>query len=281
MRLIITFLMAWCLSWGAYAATAPDSKQITQELEQAKAAKPAQPEVVEALQSALNALEERKGSLERIKQYQQVIDNYPKLSATLRAQLNNMRDEPRSVSPGMSTDALNQEILQVSSQLLDKSRQAQQEQERAREIADSLNHARRQLNEIERRLGTLTGNTPLNQAQNFALQSDSARLKALVFALQSDSARLKALVDELELAQLSANNRQELARLRSELAEKESQQLDAYLQALRNQLNSQRQLEAERALESTELLAENSADLPKDIVASSRNSKLTANYRRH
>ena len=260
MRLIITFLMAWCLSWGAYAATAPDSKQITQELEQAKAAKPAQPEVVEALQSALNALEERKGSLERIKQYQQVIDNYPKLSATLRAQLNNMRDEPRSVSPGMSTDALNQEILQVSSQLLDKSRQAQQEQERAREIADSLNQlpqqqtdARRQLNEIERRLGTLTGNTPLNQAQNFALQSDSARLKALV--------------DELELAQLSANNRQELARLRSELAEKESQQLDAYLQALRNQLNSQRQLEAERALESTELLAENSADLPKDIVA--------------
>ena len=64
MRLIITFLMAWCLSWGAYAATAPDSKQITQELEQAKAAKPAQPEVVEALQSALNALEERKGSLD-------------------------------------------------------------------------------------------------------------------------------------------------------------------------------------------------------------------------
>ncbi len=165
MRLIITFLMARCLSWGV-RRDGPDSKQITRELEQAKAAKPAQPEVVEALQSALNALEERKGSLERIKQYQEVIDNYPKISATLRAQLNNMRDEPRSVSPGMSNDALNQEILQISSQLLDKSRQAQQEQERAREIADSLNQlpqqqtdARRQLNEIERRTGTLTGNT--------------------------------------------------------------------------------------------------------------------------
>ncbi len=119
MRLIITFLMARCLSWGV-RRDGPDSKQITRELEQAKAAKPAQPEVVEALQSALNALEERKGSLERIKQYQEVIDNYPKLSATLRAQLNNMRDEPRSVSPGMSNDALNQEILQISSQLLDK-----------------------------------------------------------------------------------------------------------------------------------------------------------------
>ncbi|TAT61211.1 hypothetical protein EGM92_22775, partial [Enterobacter cloacae] len=45
-RPIIVLLMAWCLSMGAYAATAPDAKQITQELEQAKAAKPAQPETV-------------------------------------------------------------------------------------------------------------------------------------------------------------------------------------------------------------------------------------------
>lgn len=155
--------------------------------------------------------------------------------------------------------------------MLDKSRQAQQEQERAREIADSLNQlpqqqtdARRQLNEIERRLGTLTGNTPLNQAQNFALQSDSARLKALV--------------DELELAQLSANNRQELARLRSELAEKESQQLDAYLQALRNQLNSQRQLEAGGRWKVPNYWQKT---VPICRKISSRNSKLTANYRRH
>lgn len=120
MRPIIVLLMAWCLSMGAYAATAPDAKQITQELEQAKAAKPAQPETVESLQSALNALEERKGSLERAQQYQQVIDNFPKLSQTLRAQLANLRDEPREVPEGMTTDALNQEILQVSSQLLER-----------------------------------------------------------------------------------------------------------------------------------------------------------------
>ncbi len=54
--------------------------------------------------------------------------------------------------------------------------------------------------------------------------------------------------------------------MRSELAQKQSQQLDAYLQALRNQLNSQRQREAEQALESTELLAENSDNLPVGIV---------------
>ena len=259
MRLIITLLMAWCLSQGTYAAPAPNARQIAQELERAKAPRPAQPETVEALQNALTALEEQKSSLERTAQYQQVIDNFPKLSQTLRSQLNNLRDEPRQAPEGMSSDALNQEILQVSSQLLEKSRLAQQEQDRAREIADSVNQlpqqqtdARRQLNDVERRLGTSTGNSPLAQAQ--------------ALSLQADSSKLKALVDELELAQLSANNRQELARMRSELAQKQSEQLDAYLQALRNQLNSQRQREAERALESTELLAENSENLPVGIV---------------
>ena len=261
MRLIIAFLMAWCLSTGAYAATAPDAKQITQELEQAKAAKssPDQAETIEVLQAALNALEERNGSLERAKQYQLVIDNFAKTSQTLRTQLSNLRDDPKPVPAGLSTDALNQEILQVSSQLLDKTRLAQQEQERAREISDSLSQlpqqqtdARRQLNDVERRAGTQSGNTPLSQAQ--------------ALGVQAESARLKALVDELELAQLSANNRQELARMRAELAQKQGAQLDAYLQALRNQLNSQRQREAEQALESTELLAENSANLPKGIV---------------
>ncbi|WP_279051405.1 miniconductance mechanosensitive channel MscM [Cedecea davisae] len=269
MRLIITILMAWCLSLGAYAATAPDAKQISQELEQAKAAKntPNQAEIVEALQSALNALDERRGSLERAEQYQQVIDNFPKLSQNLRKQLTNLRDEPDEVQPGMSSDALNQEILQVSSQLLDKSRLAQQEQERTRDISDSLSQlpqqqteARRQLNDIERRAGTQPGGgSPLSQAQHFFQQAESARLKALV--------------DELELAQLSANNRQELSRMRAELAQKQSTQLDAYLQALRNQLNSQRQREAEQALESTELLAETSANLPPEIVEQFKNNR--------
>ncbi len=207
MRLILYVLLAWSLSFWANAATAPDEKQIAQELEQAKAAKnqPDQAQVVEALQAAQNALEERKASLERAKQYQEVIDNFPKLSQSLRQQLNNLRDEPRRVPTGLTTDALNQEILQVSSQLLEKSREAQQEQDRAREIADSLSQlpqqqtdARRQLNEMERRAGAPTGSNALGAAQ--------------LLSQQAESSQLKARVDELELAQLSASNRQELAR---------------------------------------------------------------------
>jgi len=262
-RSIIVFLMALCLSMGAaHAAVVPDSKQVSQDLEQAKAANntPNQAEIVEALQSAQNALEERKGSLERAQQYQQAIDNYPKLSQTLRKQISAIGDESQKAPGNLSTDALNQEILQVSSQLLDKSRLAQQEQERVRDITDSLGQLpqqltdiRRQLNDVERRVGT--------QAS-----SGSALIQAQHTSLLAEAARLKAQADELELAQLSANNRQELARMRAELATKQSTLLDGYLQSLRNQLNTQRQREAEQALESTEQLAEASENLPPAIT---------------
>lgn len=158
----------------------------------------------------------------------------------------------------MSTEALNQEILQVSSQLLDKTREAQQEQERVRRSptrSASFPNSK-----------TTPAASLMRLSDDSGAAGGSAALSQQSLSMQAESAKLKALVDELELAQLSANNRQELARLRSELAEKQSQQLDAYLQALRNQLNSLRQREAERALESTELLAENSAGLPEGIV---------------
>lgn len=266
MRLILMFLTALCLSLGAHAAAVPDAKQIAQELQQAKDAKdqPGQAETVSALEGALKALDERQSSLERASQYQKVIDDFQQLSQSLRQQLSSLSDSPRQYTGAQTTDALNQEILQISSQLLDKSHQAQQEQERNRDITDSLSQlpqqqtdTRRQLSELERRIANQqVANTPLAQAQ---AQANLA-----------EAARLKAQVDEFELAQLSASNRQELTRLRAELAQKQAGQLDAYLQSLRNQLNTLRQREAEMALESTEMMAENSANLPPDIVAQFR-----------
>lgn len=262
MRLILFILMALSLSTGAHAAPGSDSETVAQALEQAKAAKnqPGQTELVDTLQAAQNALEERDNAQQRTDEYQRIIDNYPKLSQNLRQQLAALRDDSDPVSENLSGDALSQEILQVSSRLIDKTREAQQQQEKNRDITDSLSQIpqrqtdiRRQLNELERRAGASSASTPLAQAQQLALQGDIARLKALS--------------SELELAQLSASNRQELAKLRAELAEKQSDQLDNRLQALRNQLNNQRQREAEKALESTEQLAENSGNLPPDIEA--------------
>ena len=217
MRLILMFLMAMSLSLGAHAASVPDAKQLAQERQQAKGAKdpPGQADIVPALEVALKSIEERESSLDRATQNQRVIDNFQQLSQSLRQQLSNLSDTPRQYTGAQTTDALNQEILQISSQLLDKGRQAQQEQERNREISDSLGqlppqqtYPRRQLTALERRIAAQqTANTPLAQAQRQANHAEAARLKSQVY--------------EFELAQLSASNRQELARLRAELAQKQ------------------------------------------------------------
>ncbi len=261
MRAFLLLLLSLVFSSPLFAASQPSVTQLQQELDEAKSAKstPEQTEQVQALEAAINFISERNDSLERAKQYQQVIDDFPRLARELRQQIATLTDSSKPVRSGMSNAELDQEILQVSSQLLEEGRQAQQEQDRAREISDSLaqlpqqqTDARRAMTESERRAqGISTATTPLAQAQ--------------FYARQAESAANKARIDELELAQLSANNRQELARMRAEVHQRKATQLDNYLQALRSQLNNQRQREAEQALERTEQLAENSSDLPPGI----------------
>ncbi|WP_312831341.1 miniconductance mechanosensitive channel MscM [Pantoea eucrina] len=273
MRAFLVLLLSLVLSSPLCAASLPSTTQLQQELDEAKSAKnsPAQTEQVQALEAAINFLSERSDSLERAKQYQQVIDDFPRLARELRQQIATLNETSKPVRSNMSNAELDQEILQVSSQLLEEGRQAQQEQDRAREISDSLaqlpqqqTDARRAMTENERRAQGISNNaSPLAQAQ--------------VYARQAESAASKARVDELELAQLSANNRQELARMRAEVHQRKATQLDNYLQALRSQLNNQRQREAELALERTEQLAENSGDLPPTISEQLRiNRQLSA-----
>ena len=261
MRFLAALLFSLLFSLPLYAASPPDQGQLEQELKQAEANKgaPNQAEIVQALQSALNWLSEARVSAERAAQYQKIIDDFPRLTQTLRQQVAQESEKPLDVNPNLPAADLEQQILQVSSQLLDQSRQLQQEQDASRDISDSLSQipqqqseARRVLSDIDTQLQAQSAPaTPLAQAQ--------------LYALQAEAAARKAKVDELELAQLSANNRQELSRIRSALYKHRHDQLDVQLQGLRNSLNSQRQREAEQALERTELLAEQSGDLPKAI----------------
>ncbi len=115
------------------------------------------------------------------------------------------------VPSNLSTSDLEQQVLQVSSQLLELNRLSQQEQDRAREISESLgqlpqqqSEARRMLAEIGPRIQSQSNpSTPVAQAQ--------------LTLLQAEAVARKAKVNELELSQLSANNRQELSRLQVEL----------------------------------------------------------------
>lgn len=261
MRPIVTLLLGLLLAAHALAATAPNEAQIRQQLQQAEANKGAseQAEIAEQLQSALNALQERKDALTRTTQYQRVIDDFPQLTQELRRLLAAEDAKPQAIADNLSINELEQQLLQISSQLLEQGRQLQQEQDRLREISDSLaqlpqqqTKANRLLSDAERQIQLLGApSSPLGQAQ--------------LTALQAQSALRKSRVDELELAQLSASNRQELSRLRAELYKRRHDRLDAQLQALRSGINSQRQREAEQALERTEQLAEQSGSLPAAI----------------
>lgn len=261
-RLLIALLFLCCLSLPAHAASVPEAAQIKQELEQAKSAKGSagQTERIQALETALSLLGEYQESAERTKQYQKIIDEFPGMASELRQQISSLSETRKTVRNAMSNAELDQEIVQVSSQLLEASRQIQQEQERAREISDSLSQlpqlqteARRALNENK-------------SSQSTQSASSSPLIQAKIYVYQARYAAQKARIDELELAQLSANNRQELARMRAEVYQKKAEQLDNYLQALRNQINNQRQREAELALAKTEKLAETSGDLPEGIT---------------
>lgn len=262
MRLIISLLLSLLLIQPVLAATIPNESQLRQELKLAEGNKnaPNQAETVEALQNAINWLTERKESQTNSQQYQRVIDDFPKMTQELRRQLT--LEEAKILPNGENLPAsdLEQLILQTSSQLLEQARLLQQEQDRTREISDSLSQlpqqqteARRALTEVQRRLQAQGNNqtTPLALAQ--------------LAVLQAEAAARKAKVDELELAQLSANNRQELARMRADVYKTRHEKIDIQLQALRNNLNSQRQREAELALEKTEQLAEQNGDLPASL----------------
>ncbi|HAT24889.1 MAG TPA: miniconductance mechanosensitive channel MscM, partial [Pantoea septica] len=152
MRSFLILLLSLWLSTSALAATMPDASQLKQALDEAKAAKssPAQAEQVQSLEAALNYLSERDASLERAKQYQQVIDDFPRLARELRQQITSLDDGSKSVRSSMSSAQLDQEILQVSSQLLEEGRQAQQEQDRAREISDTLSQLPQQQTDARR-----------------------------------------------------------------------------------------------------------------------------------
>ncbi len=266
MRLIITLLLGCLLASPAFASAFPDEEQVRKSLQQAQDNKTManQAEIVDAFQAALNFIAEGKASLQLSRKYQAAIDDFPQLTKSLRDEREKEDAQPEDINPKLQAGELEQQILQVSGRLNELTAQLQQEQDQARSISDSLGHlpqlqgeVRKALNDTElQQKSQNNANTPLGQAQNIMLQAELAARRARV--------------DELDKQQLSANNRQELSRLRAELLKKRRDRVDLQLQTLRNRLNSLRQQEAEQALEHTEMLAEQSGNLPQSISSQLR-----------
>ncbi|WP_225639616.1 miniconductance mechanosensitive channel MscM [Candidatus Profftia sp. (ex Adelges kitamiensis)] len=218
-----------------------------------------QAEIVEVLQGSLKWLNKIKESTQRTQKYLKIISDFPKLNTELRQQLGNKKIPPLIVS-NMSSKDVEQLILQTSRQLLEVSHALQQELYQSRKISDSLNKIpqkqvifRKYLAEAEYRLkNIITTNTQLSQAKYNQLQAEVVAHEALV--------------DELELEQISAENRQELSRLQVDVLRKHHKWLKIKLKDLHNILHFQRQREAKQVLRHTEQLIEHSQDIPQFIT---------------
>lgn len=249
--------------FAAHSSLLLDEHEIAHDLQQAKnqPTAPYYEAIVKALQAALNYIAESKSSSAKINEYKKAIDDFPGLSRKLRQETEQeLNKQVADISDKLSNYELNQQLLQVNSQLMELGVKLQQEQDRALAISDSLSflpkqqtEAHKTLNHVDEQLQALPiPETQLEQAQATELQAEYI------------ARRIK--IDELDLAQLSAHHRQELSRLRLELLKKRHDLVDQTLQALRHQLNNLRQQEAEQVLEKMQRLAdEQGCTLPQSI----------------
>ncbi|UAJ66340.1 miniconductance mechanosensitive channel MscM [Candidatus Schneideria nysicola] len=217
--------------------------------------------LIDTLQLTLHFIAEGKSSYSKIKEYQKAIDNFPQLTNQLQDIQEKELDNSIDFSSNLSSNEINQQILQINNQLIQLTNQIQKEHDLSHSISDSLGslplqqtEARKALSNIEKQLHTISfiPTTRLEQAQ--------------LDQLKAEYTARKLKVEELDLAQLSANNRQELSRLRCALLKKQHDKIDRKLQLLRNHLNDKRQKEAEQAIEHTAMLVEKEGrTLPKSI----------------
>lgn len=264
MRLITIcwFILLFSLSFiKTHAAIQINEDQLQQVLQQtiANTKIPNHAEVVRTLQCALNQLKDAKRSEEKSEKYQIFINDFTKLVNDLNKKISEENVKLPIIPSRISKNELEQKISQTSGMLSNLERKIHQELELSREISDSIiqiplqqSEARKLLTKTMQRLQSYQNQTtPLEEAKFFLLQAE-------VIARQ-------AKINELEFAQLSANNRQEISRMQVVLCKKRHERLDQLLQSLRNHSNDERQKEAEKVLESTELLAEKDRHLPDSI----------------
>ncbi|MDT9587269.1 MAG: miniconductance mechanosensitive channel MscM [Candidatus Arsenophonus melophagi] len=245
----------------AFSAIHFDEMEIKKEIKQLEANKNTNNvEIIQALQVALKWLLEAQESEKRTLAYQAAIDDFPKIIKELQQQFLLENKKTITIPTNITILELEQRIVQASSQLLEQSRKIQQEQDRNRKISDSLVTLPQQLLEARRLLSAA-----ILRLESLPIP-DSPLTEAQYSVTQTEVTARKSKTNELELAQLSANNRQEITRLRIALLKKRYQQIDQELQQLRNHLNLHRQQKAQLALKHIEILSSQGEKLSKFLT---------------
>lgn len=229
-----------------------------------------QKNIIDFLESTLHYISEKKLSNKKIKEYKSIIDNFPYIALQLQDECDGIKD-PCIINnnQNLSIYDIKQKLSAVNNQLRDISDQLQKEKKKIRSIQELLKLLPQQqiaikniLNSLEqqRQIFFINPNTPLEHA------------KFTEFQAKQSANRLKIV--ELELAQLSANNRKELSKLRIILLKKKYNHTYNELQILRNQFNNLQYIQANQEILNTEeFISKQNIILPTSIAQQLQKNK--------
>ena len=251
-----------CLSLLPFsAAQADDAVTQVEELLQSvpKTDSPENQQLRESYQQALQYARDAQRYREQGKAYQQILIDYPKESARLKESLHNYQPQSRPPLSSLKEEALRQAIgLSSNRQInLRKERQA---------VTDSLNQLESTGQEYHVRVDELRKQLLQTRSQldRLSFSNESDRLQeAQQLATRLKEQSLSDRIQMLELEQLSAQQRNDLGKLRLQELNLAITDEDEWQNSLLNQQNQLRREKTEQALaESERLRRQLTSDLP-------------------
>lgn len=251
-----------CLSLLPFsAAQADDAVTQVEELLQSvpKTDSPENQQLRESYQQALQYARDAQRYREQGKAYQQILIDYPKESARLKESLHNYQPQSRPPLSSLKEEALRQAISLSSNRQINlrKERQA---------VTDSLNQLESTGQEYHVRVDELRKQLLQTRSQldRLSFSNESDRLQeAQQLATRLKEQSLSDRIQMLELEQLSAQQRNDLGKLKLQELNLAITDEDEWQTSLLNQQNQLRREKTEQALaESERLRRQLTSDLP-------------------
>lgn len=250
-----------CLSLLPFFAKADDAITQVEELLQnvPKTDSPENQQLRESYQQALQYARDAERYREQGKAYQQILIDYPKESARLKESLHNYQPQSRPSLSSLKEDALRQAISLSSNRQLNLRKERQG-------VTDALNQLESTGQEYHQRVDELRKQLQQTRAQldRLSFSNGSDRLQeAQQLATRLKEQSLSDRIQMLELEQLSAQQRNDLGKLKLQELNLAITDEDEWQASLLAQQNLLRREKTELALaESERLRRQLTSDLP-------------------
>ena len=226
----------------------------------------------ESYQQALQFAREAERYREQSKAYQQILIDYPKESARLKESLHNYQPQPRPALSSLKEEALRQAIGLSSNRQLNLRKERQG-------VMDSLNQLESTGQEYHLRVDDLRKQLQLTRSQlerlSFSSESDRQQEAQLLLTRMKEQS-LSDRIQMLELEQLSAQQRNDLGKLKLQELNLAIADEDEWQASLLTQQNQLRREKTEQALEESERLRKQlTTDMPLLLEQQQQNQALS------